>query len=283
MLLASELERRNIYDVYYFENAKSLDDYTRSSFIQARDKALKRNKTMVVMIDEVHNNVTAALWTYLLKFETDIIVVGVGIPSLNGLSPQFRKKYSPTEMYFDSKSDDMKELIDVFVDKTKDRGISPDDVADICHYIFDYASGHMYPMLKFCEHIFDPAQSDHLGNYDMYFTSKECFEGKAYVDVHERCFSSLSVLSDPIHDILQKGFLLSSNIKLIDESGYWSNEKSWFISKCLVDVIFNTVIKRDISTMKNVKNVNFYGMSVEKKIETVIVGGLSEMTSMDFE
>jgi hypothetical protein len=56
-----------------------LDKYTKQSFIQARDKALKQRKTLVVMVDEVHHNTSSSVWTYLLKNATDIIVIGVGI------------------------------------------------------------------------------------------------------------------------------------------------------------------------------------------------------------
>jgi hypothetical protein len=78
-------------------------------------------------------------------------------------------------MYFDCKSEDMEELIDLFVDQTKGRGISRDEIAAIYHYICDDTNGHMFHMLKFCEHIFDQAQSDHLGDYGKYLTSKAFF------------------------------------------------------------------------------------------------------------
>jgi hypothetical protein len=123
------------------------------------------------MIDEVHMNVFASRWVYLLKESTSTVVVGAGIPKLEG-SSQFVKKYPSFQMNFDCKSEDMEELIDVFVEQTKGRHISREIIAAICHYICEYTIGHMYPMLKFCEHIFDTAQNDYLDNYSKYLTSK---------------------------------------------------------------------------------------------------------------
>jgi hypothetical protein len=282
MLLGEELERKNLYDVYYFKNAKNLDQWTERSFIQARAKALKQSKTLVVMVDEVHRNPNSSLWTYLLKEAKGIIVIGAGIPYLDSDSPQFRKKYPPSEMYFDCKSEDIKELIDVFVDQTKDRGISRDEIAAICHYICEYTSGHMFPMLKFCEHIFDQTQSDHLGDYGKYLTSKDFFDHEDYVTVRDRCFSSLPF--DPICRILHGGVLESTQIKILDRLGYWNAEKKWFISKCLIDIIFNTVITSEKNAAKIIdSDVSFYDMSVKNKIEKVITAGFTHMRENDFE
>jgi hypothetical protein len=278
MLLGKELESKNLYDVYYFENAVGLDKYSKESFIQARDKSLEENKTMVIMVDEVHQNPNACAWTYLLKDATGIIVIGVGIPYLNLTSPQFIDKYPPAEMYFNCNSEDMKELIDLFVKQTMGRDISPDDIAAICHYICHYTSGHMFPMLKFCEHIFDPAQSDHLGDYGKYLTSKAFYDHKDFVGVRKRCFSKPPF--DPIYKILHGGVLLDINTNVLDQLGYWNVEKEWFISNCFIDIIFNTVIKgkRNI-----VSDVSFYNLPVEDKIEKIITTGLTHMTPTDFE
>jgi hypothetical protein len=280
MLLKEELESRNLYDVYYFESAKFLDKYTEESFEQARDIALKENKTMVVMVDEVQHNRTACVWNYLLKKATDIIVIGVGIPNINitDPSPQFKLKYQPSVMYFGCNSEDMEELIDVFVKQNEGRDISREVITDICHFICDYSGGHMYPMLKFCEHIFDIAQKEYLDNYSKYLTSKNFFNHEDCQEVRRRCFDNLP--RDPFIKILRRQPELTDPIDKLNNAGYWNEEKRWFISKFLVDIIFNTMIIRNIEF---VGDVNFFEMSVENKIEKIIETGLSQMTPCDFK
>jgi hypothetical protein len=216
-----------------------LDKYTEISFIQSRDQALDQNKTLVVMVDEVHENPHASLWTYLLKEGKQTVVIGAGIPKLEAPSPLFMNKYPPSEIYFDCNSEDMEELIDVFVELTEGRDISRDDIAAICHYICYYTSGHMFPMLKFCEHIFDHAQSDHFCDYGKYLTSKACFDHNDYVEVRQRCFSNLPF--DPICKILQGGNRSPRSVMELDKLGYWNVDSYWFMSKCLIDVIHNTL------------------------------------------
>jgi hypothetical protein len=116
-------------------------------------------------------------------------------------------------------------------------------------------------MLKFCEHIFDQAQSDHLGDYGKYFTSKAFFDHEDYVIVCDRCFSSLPF--DPICGILHGGVLDPTHTNKPDILGYWSEDKNCFISKCLIDIIFNTVITSKKNTKIIGSDVRFYDMSVE--------------------
>jgi hypothetical protein len=97
---------------------------------------------LVILIDEVHLNIIGSRWVYLLKKSISTVVVGVGVPNLD-ISPQFVKKYPSSEMNFDCKSEDMEELIGVFVEQTKGRHVSRVEIAAICHYICEYISGHM--------------------------------------------------------------------------------------------------------------------------------------------
>jgi hypothetical protein len=220
---------------------------------------------LVILIDEVHLNIIGSRWVYLLKKSISTVVVGVGVPNLD-ISPQFVKKYPSSEMNFDCKSEDMEELFDAFVKQTKSRGISPDDIAAICHYICDYTSGHMYPMLKFCEHIFDTAQNDYLDNYSKYLTSKKFYDHEDYADVRDRCFSSLPV--EPISNILHRGVKTNKDIFALDKLGLWSSKNHWFISKCLVDVIYNTIPE---NMRVPASKISFGKLSVKKKIETIII------------
>jgi hypothetical protein len=240
MLLEKELESKNSYDVYYFNHAKCLDKYTERSFIQARAKALKQGKTLVIMVDEVHHNTSSSLWNYLLKSTTDIIVIGIGIPEIEADSPHFMERYSPSEMYFDCNSEDMEELVDLFVELTKGRGISRNEIAAICHYICEYTGGHMFAMVKFCEHIlFDQAQSDHLGNYEKYLTSKAFMDHEDYQMVRDRCFSILQD-NNTIYGILYGGVYLNDYIDELFRFGYWNNNKKGrILSKCVIDIILN--------------------------------------------
>jgi hypothetical protein len=172
----------------------------------------------------------------------------------------------------------MEELIDVFVKQTEGRDVSREIITDICHYICDYTGGHMYPMLKFCEHIFDKAQSDCLDNYSKYLTSKNFFNHEDCQEVRRRCFNSLP--ADPFIKILRRQRDLTDSIEKLNNAGFWNEEKRWFISKFLVDIIFNKMITVNIEF---VNDVNFFEMSVENKIEKIIETGLSQMTEIDFK
>jgi hypothetical protein len=277
MLLGKELSENRNCSVYFINSVSELDLYKEESFRQARNEALKENKTLVIMIDEVQMNFVASRWVYLLKNATATVVVGTGIPSLTG-SPQFVKKYQPSEMNFDYTSEDMEELIDVFVKQTESRDISREVITDICQYICEYTGGHMFPMLKFCEHIFDIAQNNFLDDYSKYLTSKTFYDNKDYLTVRERCFDSLPFA--PICGILQGGTKNSNHIFELDKLGLWSSKKHWFISKCLVDVIYNSISKDERILASK---ISFKELSVEAKIETIINGGLEHMSHDDFQ
>jgi hypothetical protein len=117
-----------------------------------------------------------------------------------------------------------------------------------------------------------------LDNYSKYLTSKICYDHEDYADVRDRCFSSLPV--NPISNILHRGFKTNKDIFALDNLGLWSSKNHWFISKCLLDVIYNTIPE---NIRVPASNISFGKLCVKKKIETIIIGGLEYMTLDDFQ
>ena len=279
MLLGREFEKRNC-DVFYFEVAGLLDDYPKESYIEARRESLRQNKKLVIMVDEVQQSPDANLWTPLLKSMGNMLVIGMGIPKFDSSSPQFLRKHSPSELYFNSNSEDMEELIDVFMEEMKGRDVSRETVSEICRYVCDYTGGHMFPMLKFCEHIFHPNQSSHLEKYHyaIYFSSQKFYDSYDYDNVRGRCFSQLPL--GPISEVLRCGRKVNTDMVSLDKCGYWNYKKGWFISKCLVDVIYNT-LPNDSECHK--ESISIHDLNVSEKIERIINIGLHHMAPSDFE
>jgi hypothetical protein len=88
-LFGKELQQRGF--VVYMLTAPSLDNYNLQNLVE---KLRKDGKQVAILVDEVHRNVNACLWDYLLKkAPSNLLVIGTGISELVNESPQFLVKY----------------------------------------------------------------------------------------------------------------------------------------------------------------------------------------------
>ena len=81
-------------EVYYISHAGFLRDLDLGP-LKVADADKDRTKKIYFLVDEVHENTRDPSWGFLLKDSSlNLVVIGVGIPQLDGRSPAFAKKTS---------------------------------------------------------------------------------------------------------------------------------------------------------------------------------------------
>ena len=84
----------------YLTIASELHRYSKGYFTKLAKEA--GQKTVVLLIDEVQNDMKTYHWNALLKElrPSNLLVIGVGVPQLNAPSPQFDYKYPSDAILF---------------------------------------------------------------------------------------------------------------------------------------------------------------------------------------
>jgi len=85
----------NKFRVYHIENAAEVDTFPKSAWLELESRAAAGEK-VALLIDEVHEGIGRAAWTWILRKTKYFPIVGVGIPSIpmdfrkfsNGLAGQ---------------------------------------------------------------------------------------------------------------------------------------------------------------------------------------------------
>lgn len=146
-LLAKKLVENGM-DVYFFLDSEILNSL---DYLEVNSWINSLNKNTVIIVDEVQKNQNSAKWTCFLKTSNCyLIVVGFGVPILYGDSPAFSIKHSPVELLYKEQSEDMNELVHLFMKQR--RTLTEAQVRAVCETICEYVNGQAYPLLKFSEH-----------------------------------------------------------------------------------------------------------------------------------
>ena len=228
-------------EVYMLSCSSKLQDYHDYYFNDLAERA--GEKTVVLLIDEVHKNESQKHWVDLLKSRkpANLLVLGVGVARLQFDSPQFDVKYPKGvdfPMFFTA--DDLPEMIAHFSSKMVMPDPHPEHiVTEICKSVLAYTSGHPFPCVKFLEHLLDPSNKIDLENIDTYMASEKFSTSENYEMVKQRCFSSLTD-GDNIDKAVRalKRNATDGDITNLEKLGLWNVNLDYFTSSLVVSVLF---------------------------------------------
>ncbi len=180
-LIGKKLQERGCV-VYYLTSSCFLDKFEPDYYDKlCRDAG---DKTVVLMVDEVQNNLQTGIWTTILRDKPDnLLVLGVGIPALDLVSPQFSRKFPEDRELFPMflTDRDLPELEAFFCKKYAQ---PKEEVADLCKQILVFTNGHFFPFVKFMEHFLS---IQYKGDASMHLISQEFRNSSCYKMVKARC------------------------------------------------------------------------------------------------
>lgn len=200
-LIGKKLQERGCV-VYYLNNSAKLDKFKDNYFHQLAQDA--GDKTVVLMIDEVQNNIYSGVWSDILREirPDNLIVLGVGIPQLMYSSPQFICRF-PMEgqlfpMFLTKK--DIPEVVNYFRGQSSNK--SEEDITKLCEEILAFTNGHLYPFVKIIEHLLNPDTIiEH--NVALYLSSQKFRSSIPYLSIKVRC-AFFPYILDAATNVLKK-------------------------------------------------------------------------------
>ena len=175
-LIGKKLQERGCV-VYYMNTSCNLDKFEPEYYYElCRDAG---DKTVVLMVDEVQSNIKTGIWTAILREDRpdNLLVLGVGIPDLVFVSPQFSRKFPEDGKLFPMflTERDLPELVAYFC---KESAQPKEAVANLCEQILVFTNGHFFPFVKFMEHLlsiqFESDASMHLSSQE--FRNSSCYK-----------------------------------------------------------------------------------------------------------
>ena len=188
-LLGRELQSRGCE--VYLTFANKLHLYSDGYFAKLAKEA--GDKTVVLLIDDVQNDMTNYHWNALLKElkPFNLLVIGVGVPWLEMPAPQFECKYPIDDVIFPQFLC-YKDLPEVCSHFEKKYSQSSEVTTKVVESLLEFTAGHFFPFVTFVQHVLDPSNKIDLINIDDYLSAKEFRSSEAFVKVPERCFISLT-------------------------------------------------------------------------------------------
>jgi hypothetical protein len=276
-LMGRELESRGC-DVY-MTSGNEMDIYDDEYFPYLAKES--GDKTVVLLIDEVQNNLTSKHWLRLLKGNKppNLLVLGVGIPRLVYASPQFDNKYPKGSEHFPMffTSDDLPELRAYF---NKTLPHSEDITAEVCEKMLTFTAGHPFPFVKFVAHLLDPHNEIDVANIDIdNYTSREEFRtSEVCHQVRDRCFAFLmgNTLTQATNLLLNKGS--SGDKGDLEKLGVWSQD--YFISPLVASEVF---LKVEVKSIPGDEMITLDDTQKTPYAQQVICAGLRDMTEEHFK
>jgi hypothetical protein len=263
--------------------AKKLDVYDDKYFSELAKEA--GEKTVVLLIDDVHSNKESATWNILLKGQkpANLLVLGVGIPRLYGYTPQFSVEYPEKDKLFPLffTLDDLPEVCALLETTTK---ILPREViSSVCKRALEFTAGHCFPFVTFVQHLLDPSNKVNLTDLDAYLASKEFMCSAPYLQVYRRCFDYFggSILNSAAR-VLMNRRVDDGDIPKLEKMGIWCQGRSFkgsFISPLVISQIFSMITisppTKDEMILADEEKVPF--------AQQIICAGLRAMTEEDFK
>jgi hypothetical protein len=137
--------------VTFVKNAGFLNNEIKEVDLKRLSASAPPGKRVYVLIDEVHENKSSPLWTYLLKGEHSFVIIGAGIPQL-GSSPSFLVKYDPS--FLDLTPADLDDrVVQYFLgivppDQQREHGLDARRARLALDWTLVFTGGHVYPFLQ---------------------------------------------------------------------------------------------------------------------------------------
>ena len=274
-LIGRELQGRGC-DVYLTSSMfmeKLHEDYFSKLAYEAGDK------TVVLMVDEVQNNISSEHWFRILKGSkpVNLLVLGVGIPLLNGFSPQFDEKYPKGSEIFPMflTIDDLPEVRDHFIKKMFR---SEEFTAIVCERLLEFTAGHTFAFVKFATHVLDLSSGiDDLRNLDSYLVSAKFSNSIAYKEVRDRCFAFLTgTLLTAAQAVLLNADSIGDRVDL-EKQGIWNRDVG-FISPLVYSLVFSGMKSSPVTDPIILDESE----AARPAAEQIICAGLRDMTDASF-
>jgi hypothetical protein len=243
----------------------------------------QNGKQVAVLVDEVQNFVNSGHWDYLLKkAPSNLLVIGTGISDLQYDSPQFQKKYPSSGADRPSigqlTEEDMPEVLDHFI--PQGRADSQWDLkTKALRELLVATGGQLYPFVVFAKHLLEPERAEHLSNVSAFLTSKTFYNSYDYSRVRDRCYGLNRSQVELLSRFLLEQQHQPNDIDYAMKSGWWTETS--FISPLLVQEVFHRLLNFFPLNVNEIK-LDLSGKSAPV-IQQIIVAGLANMRSLDFE
>ena len=270
-LIGKKLQERGCV-VYYLTSSCFLDKFEPDYYDKlCRDAG---DKTVVLMVDEVQNNLQTGIWTTILRDKPDnLLVLGVGIPALDLVSPQFSRKFPEDRELFPMflTDRDLPELEAFFC---KNYAQPKEEVADLCKQILVFTNGHFFPFVKFMEHFLS---IQYKGDASMHLSSQEFRNSSCYKMVKARCSFTPTML-DAAAKVLRNRYD-SVNLRTLQRLGIY------YAGALISPFVFNEVFANMEFPPENDSKPVLLDESKDRMscAEDIICAGLRYISTEDFK
>jgi len=256
--------------VFFIEHAGYLRNLSKELLIEV-DESLK--EPAYILIDEVHENTSDPLWDYLLKKALNIVVIGAGIPNLDGRSPAFKHKFPP--IFFLLKSEDLDIKVIEKFEELLNNGLKSSSVVNTrtvventLSWVLSYTGGHAFPFLKLSEYLLiNEKQACINKKLDSIVCGAHFFGLQISKEIIARSFQLSGDVVTASNNIFSLGIVDKSNEYILTNAGLWDHDKNWFLSRLLVYHIFSLRDKEEAPCLD---------------IQSIIEIGLSELEENHF-
>ena len=296
-LIAEKLKERGD-SVFLF---KGLSNLTLKNFVHFDDKLRAENKIAYLLFDElgVMDVYYQDIWIFLLKECTNLVIIGTGIPSLEGKSLTFLHKIPASRILLTE--DELLEasVVDAFVamipaqaqsrskhlvvvtNKTNDT-LAASDTIDLSiretvqlmlEWLLKYTGGHAYPLLKLAEYLIRDRTADMLDRRFEAACGEQFKQSDKFRKILVRSYTVETKVKFIASEILTKGIKCPEHEMALIHLGLWSERRNWFISD-----LFLFYLLLDPADSAARREPALTGTSLEKlqKLLEIGLGDLSE-------
>jgi len=229
------------------------------------------SERVYILIDEVHENPSDPLWDFLLKTEhAHLVVIGVGIPTLDGRSPAFTHKF-PANFFLFKNEDLDNRVIGKFEELYKfglaSSGVDTRNVVEkTLSWVISYTGGHAFPFVKLSEYLLMCKKQDCIDdNWDSVVCCASFFDSDLSKAIIARSFQLSRDVKLASYKIFNLGIINESCEEDLENFGLWDSEKNWFISSLLIFHLFSCR-----------KQTEYPSIDIQKVIE-IGLSGLGEI------
>ncbi len=265
------------FEVYHFTSSKMLNN------IPELMDLLPKDRLVAVLVDEVQNDPTTMV-DLLKGHRSNLFIIGFGVPQYlkTNITAMFQEEIT-SDIFITKDSDELQELISYW----KDRVAKDIAVKEICEYICEYCGGQIYPILKFTEFAFtlDDGQSriKSVADFMKHFLNQKYKHSVEYQKVVKRCVGTeLDVAVHNTFERVLRGQGSDADVVALTRLGWYyiseDRKKRDIRSTFLANVILERVaITEDPKIYISDTN------TPQENLELLIVNGLANMESSDFE
>ena len=140
----------------------------------------------------------------------------------------------------------------------------------------EFTAGHLFPFVKFVQHVLDPINKIDLNNIDDYLIGKEFRSSQVFLQVRARCFDFLvdNAIKKPENLLLNKCNF--EDERALQKLGVWL--RNGFLSPLLTTEVF---LRAQLSPSPDEITLDATGTS--PYAQQIILAGLRDMTEEDFK